>query len=113
MSRGLRNNNPGNIRLSKIKYLGEIPSTDSAFKQFKTMAWGYRAMFVLLHTYQLKHGCNTLRDMISPAIAEMCGVFPIVREEDLDKITAKKITQIYKEVSLSQEQLKALTDQTS
>ena len=39
--------------------------------------------------------------------------FPIVREEDLDKITAKKITQIYKEVSLSQEQLKALTDQTS
>jgi hypothetical protein len=43
----------------------------------------------------------------------MCGVFPIVREEDLDKITAKKITQIYKEVSLSQEQLKALTDQTS
>ena len=51
--------------------------------------------------------------LISPAIAEMCGVFPIVREEDLDKITAKKITQIYKEVSLSQEQLKALTDQTS
>lgn len=28
--------------------------------------------------------------LISPAIAEMCGVFPIVREEDLDKITAKK-----------------------
>lgn len=48
-----------------------------------------------------------------PGYAEMCGVFPIVREEDLDKITAKKITQIYKEVSLSQEQLKALTDQTS
>ena len=93
MSRGLRNNNPGNIRLSKIKYLGEIPSTDSAFKQFKTMAWGYRAMFVLLHTYQLKHGCNTLRDMISryappienhtdnyiKAVADSSGVWPDVK----------------------------------
>ena len=63
--RGLSNNNPGNIRISKVKYLGEItPSKDKAFKQFSTMAWGYRAMFVLLHTYH-KNGYKTIRQMIN------------------------------------------------
>ncbi len=28
------------------------------------MAWGYRAMFVLLDTYKRRHGCDTLRQMI-------------------------------------------------
>lgn len=64
-SRGLRNNNPGNIRLSSTRYLGEVDSTDSAFKQFKSMAHGYRAMFVLLYTYQKKHHLNTIAAMIS------------------------------------------------
>ena len=64
-SRGLRNNNPGNIRLSNTRYLGEVDSTDSAFKQFKSIAYGYRAMFVLLHTYQRKHHLNTIAEMIS------------------------------------------------
>ncbi|MDR0954532.1 MAG: structural protein P5 [Rikenellaceae bacterium] len=65
MSRGLRNNNPGNIRQSAVRYQGEIiPSTDTAFKQFKTVVWGYRALFMLLHTYQKKHGLNTLNGMI-------------------------------------------------
>ena len=71
LSRGLRNNNPGNIRLSSTRYLGEVDSTDTAFKQFKSMAYGYRAMFVLLYTYQKKHKLDTIADMISryaPAI---------------------------------------------
>ena len=63
-TRGIRNCNPGNIRNSKTKYLGEVrPSRDAAFKQFETMAWGYRAMFVLLHTYS-RNGYRTLRQMI-------------------------------------------------
>lgn len=65
MSRGLRNNNPGNIRLSAVRYKGEVASSDSAFKRFESAAWGYRAMFVLLHTYRLKHGLGTLRGIIS------------------------------------------------
>ncbi len=66
LSRGLRNNNPGNIRISGTTYNGEVhPSKDSAFKQFKTMAHGYRAMFVLLHTYQRKYGLDTIVAMIS------------------------------------------------
>lgn len=65
MSRGLSNNNPGNIRISPTKYLGEVrPSKDKAFKQFESMAYGYRAMFVLLHTYS-KNGYKTISQMIN------------------------------------------------
>ena len=61
----MRNRNPGNIRRSATKYLGEVaPSRDAAFKQFETMAWGYRAMFVLLDSYSRK-GYRTIRQMIS------------------------------------------------
>lgn len=65
MSRGLRNNNPGNIRRSAVKYKGETTGSDPAFKTFETMAWGYRAMFVVLYTYQTRYGCDTIRQMIT------------------------------------------------
>ena len=66
MSRGLRNNNPGNIRRSKVHYKGEVrPSRDPDFKEFSTMAYGYRAMFVLLDTYRSRYGLNTIRQMLN------------------------------------------------
>ena len=65
MSRGLANCNPGNIRQSSTRYQGEVvPSRDKAFKQFRTMAWGYRAMFVLLDSYRRK-GYLTIRQMVT------------------------------------------------
>ena len=66
MSRGLRNNNPGNIRQSKVRYKGEVrPSRDPDFKEFSSMAYGYRAMFVLLDTYRSRYGLNTIRQMLN------------------------------------------------
>lgn len=66
LPRGLRNNNPGNIRKNNIVYAGEIvPSRDEEFKQFTTMAYGYRAMFVVLHTYARRYGLDTIAKMIS------------------------------------------------
>ena len=66
LSRGLRNLNPGNIRHSKTRYKGEkLSSTDSSFKQFESIEAGYRAMFVLLHTYAVKHHCRSLCDFIA------------------------------------------------
>lgn len=65
MSRGYRNFNPGNIRRSSIRYKGEKESTDAQFKQFESMAWGYRAIFVVLDTYRVKYGLNTLQEMIN------------------------------------------------
>lgn len=64
--RGLRNCNPGNIRKNETVYQGEVvPSRDNDFKQFTTMAYGYRAMFVVLYTYQKRYGINTIASMIS------------------------------------------------
>ena len=66
MSRGLRNCNPGNIRRGSFLYKGEkAVSSDLEFRQFDSMAWGYRAMFVLLHTYAVKHHCRSLCDFIA------------------------------------------------
>lgn len=65
MSRGMDNCNPGNIRRSRVRYRGEVhPSRDPDFKQFESMEWGYRAMFVLLDTYRVRYGLDTLRGMI-------------------------------------------------
>lgn len=66
MSRGLRNNNPGNIRQNSDNFLGEVkPSSDPPFKQFESIEYGYRAIFVTLNTYQKKYGLSTIRAMIS------------------------------------------------
>ncbi len=45
--------------------MGEVPSNDTAFKSFETMAWGYRAMFVLLYTYQRRYGLNTVETLLA------------------------------------------------
>lgn len=66
ISRGLRNLNPGNIRRSAVLYKGEIAeSSDSAFKQFESIEAGYRAIFVLLHTYRLRGYADDIEGMIS------------------------------------------------
>lgn len=65
MSRGLRNCNPGNIRRSKVRYKGEVqPSRDAEFKEFRSMGYGYRAMFVLLDSYRSRYGLCTIRQML-------------------------------------------------
>ena len=65
MSRGLRNNNPGNTRNSSTVWIGEVtPSKDKSFKQFKSMAYGYRAAIKLLQNYRKLHNCQTVSDFI-------------------------------------------------
>ena len=65
-TRGMRNNNPTNIRISTDKFQGEVqPSQDKEFKQFETAAYGYRAAFRILRTYINSYGLNTIRKIIS------------------------------------------------
>ena len=46
MTRGLRNNNPLNIRKNSTKWQGlSATQTDKSFFQFTSMAYGYRAAF--------------------------------------------------------------------
>ncbi len=66
MTRGLRNNNPGNLRLSKDKWQGlKAVQTDKEFFQFETMAHGYRALIRTLQNYRKLHKCQTIADFIS------------------------------------------------
>lgn len=66
LPRGLRNNNPLNIRKNSDVFQGEVnPSRDAAFKQFKTMAYGYRAGFKVLSNYYRIYRLTTIRKMIS------------------------------------------------
>ena len=60
MTRGYRNNNPGNIRLNPlIKWEGEIKGTDTSFVTFKNMTYGIRALMKLLSNYK-KRNYNTI-----------------------------------------------------
>ena len=50
--RGIRNNNPLNIRRSADRWQGAATTqTDKNFVQFETMAYGYRAAWRLMQTY--------------------------------------------------------------
>ena len=70
--RGIRNNNPLNIRRSKDQWQGQIaPSLqrglgEASFCQFETMEYGWRAAFVLLtRTYYHKYRLYTIRGIVS------------------------------------------------
>ena len=63
--RGIRNNNPGNIRHGDAwEGLSEI-QTDSSFCQFDDPEYGIRALCRILITYQKKHNLKTIKEMIS------------------------------------------------
>lgn len=64
-SRGIRNNNPGNIRITKDKWQGlREKQEDKSFFQFTEMKWGYRALIRTLQNYRKRHGCATIADFI-------------------------------------------------
>lgn len=66
-ARGLRNNNPLNIRLSATtRWQGEVrPSRDRSFCQFESMAYGYWAGLKLLQNYRKLNGCRTIADFVN------------------------------------------------
>lgn len=62
--RGLRNNNPLNIKIGN-DWLGEVEkNTDGVFEQFRTVEYGYRAAIIILKKYILKYGRNTINSII-------------------------------------------------
>ena len=71
--RGIRNNNPLNIRRSKDKWKGmRAVQSDAQFVQFESLEWGWRAAFYLLtRTYYHKYRLFTIRAIVqkwAPAI---------------------------------------------
>lgn len=66
MTRGIRNNNPLNIRHSSSKWQGMARrQSDRAFVQFTNRKYGYRAAFVLIRSYIGLHHANTIGKIIA------------------------------------------------
>lgn len=106
LPRGLRNNNPGNIRKTSTNWKGEVEGTDAAFETFDSMELGVRALAVNLKTYQSRYGLRTIRQLINRwappnendtssyvrAVALACGVsadadFPLDAGDNLYNLT--------------------------
>ena len=67
LPRGIRNNNPLNIRRGKDQWQGlRAQQTDASFCQFESLDYGWRAAFYLLtRTYYHKYRLYTIRMIIS------------------------------------------------
>ena len=92
LPRGIRNNNPGNIRHG-ANWLGLNPNVrniDSAFCVFTAPVYGIRALAKVLINYKRIHGLNTVRQIVSryappnenqttayiQSVAKQLGVYP-------------------------------------
>lgn len=68
-TRGMRNNNPGNLRYAKsVGWEGlvkEDSRTDNAFFQFTSVYWGLRAMIMQIRNYFRKKKDLTIKSIIS------------------------------------------------
>lgn len=66
MTRGERNNNPGNIRANNtFIWQGQTGVDPDGFCIFDTIQNGLRAIGKLLCTYQTHHGLTTIRGLIN------------------------------------------------
>ena len=80
--RGMRNNNPLNIRRGKTPWVGEVQyieriatdksgnecktrEYDRSFCQFSELKYGWRAAFYILRKYIEKYKCNTIEKIIN------------------------------------------------
>lgn len=88
--RGIRNNNPGNLERSGVRWQGEVDGNDMRFETFATPEAGIRALARNLVTYHERHGLTTVESIINRwappgenqtgayvrAVAEAMGVSP-------------------------------------
>jgi hypothetical protein len=66
LPRGIRNNNPGNIRIGASRWEGQRPvQADPDFVEFDDPVSGLRALMRVLMTYRLKYGLDTVESLIN------------------------------------------------
>ena len=92
VARGIRNNNPGNIRIG-INWLGRVvPGKDVSFVEFKTMPLGVRALYIDLINKH-KSGLRTVQDIIykyAPPSENLTGAYVAAVAQDM-KIPATQV----------------------
>lgn len=66
MARGIRNNNPGNIRHGASQWQGmSATQSDAEYIQFDNPVYGIRAMARLLQNYESRYELDTIRGIIT------------------------------------------------
>lgn len=66
LTRGIRNNNPGNIRKSADQWRGlATEQPDTEFFTFTSPVYGIRALAKILRNYQTRYGLNTIQGIIN------------------------------------------------
>lgn len=106
-ARGIRNNNPGNIVKSNVKWAGQVEGSDDNFVTFDSPESGIAALGKNLIAYNDKHGLNTIQDIISrwapphendtkayiDKVAKSIGVNPSEKIDIRNPDTLTKLTQ--------------------
>ena len=105
--RGIRNNNPLNIRIGNV-WLGEVKeNTDGEFEQFTSMIYGLRAAIVLLRRYICHYHLSTIAQIVSrwaPSsenntrlyinfVSERLGIANDVQIDIYDKVTICRLVE--------------------
>jgi hypothetical protein len=101
--RGIRNNNPGNIRLSATTWQGQVPKTeqtDAEFIQFTSPEYGIRAIARVLKNYATKAGLPGVGATGIDTITEMISRWAPPSEND----TPAYIAAVSKRVGISPDQ---------
>ena len=103
LPRGVRLNNPCNIRLSSAPWQGKIvPSKDTAFEQFDTAVDGIRAGAKILVNYNQLDGLSTISQFIArwaPSdendtgayVSDVCAITAAQPDEPYDVLDAGKL----------------------
>lgn len=116
-ARGIRNNNPGNIRWGDDwkGLVDQSQRTDKDFCQFREAKWGIRALVKVLLNYRKRpgtfgvggDGIDTVQEIISRwappnenntsayvnSVAKACGVAPTQALDLNDKVLMKKMVK--------------------
>ena len=117
LPRGIRNNNPLNIRIGNT-WLGERSNpTDTSFEEFVSMAYGLRAGFIILRRYIRRYHRNTIQQIIETwapvtenatqkyvdCVCQRTGLRPDVAIAYEDRDTMAKLVQAMAFVECGQE----------
>lgn len=65
LPRGLRNNNPLNIRSTGVSWKGQCGVDQDGFCIFINRPYGYRAAFRILCSYRVLHGITTIKEIVN------------------------------------------------
>ena len=89
--RGIRNNNPGNIRWSADSWRGAVPreqAADKSFVVFEAPEWGIRALAVVLRNYSKRSGLQGVGGVGIDTVREVISRWAPSVENDTDAYVA-------------------------